>query len=113
LSRAARESLQLASTSRFFLPQQALEKSYLGMAGDYVWAFVDGTPKINRWTRMSQVPATSAESDTLSKDLKRRGVRFVGSTIIYVYLQAAGLVNNHTSDCFQKSIHRGLRRTIR
>jgi DNA-3-methyladenine glycosylase I len=66
----------------------------------YVWQFVGGKPKVNHWTRMSQVPVTSPESDALSKDLKKRGFRFVGSTIIYAYLQAAGLVNDHTIDCF-------------
>jgi DNA-3-methyladenine glycosylase I len=65
----------------------------------YVWQFVGGKPKANRWTRMSQVPATSLESDALSKDLKKRGFRFVGSTIVYAYMQAAGLVNDHTIDC--------------
>ena len=66
----------------------------------YVWQFVGGKPKVNHWTRMSQVPATSPESDALSKDLKKRGFRFVGSTIIYAYMQAAGLINDHTTDCF-------------
>ena len=66
----------------------------------YVWQFVEGKPKVNRWARMSQVPATSPESDALSKDLKKRGFRFVGSTIVYAYMQAAGLVNDHTIDCF-------------
>ena len=66
----------------------------------YVWQFVGGKPKVNRWTRMSQVPATTPESDALSKDLKKRAFRFVGSTIIYAYMQAAGLVNDHTTDCF-------------
>lgn len=66
----------------------------------YVWQFVGGKPKVNRWARMSQVPATSPESETLSKDLKKRGFRFVGSTIIYAYMQASGLVNDHTTDCF-------------
>ena len=66
----------------------------------YVWQFVGGKPKVNRWTRMSQVPATTPESDALSKDLKKRGFRFVGSTIIYAYMQATGLVNDHTTDCF-------------
>lgn len=65
----------------------------------YVWQFVGGKPKMNRWARMSQVPATSLESETLSKDLKKRGFRFVGSTIIYAYMQAVGLVNDHTTDC--------------
>ena len=66
----------------------------------YVWQFVGGTPIVNRWGTMAQVPATSAVSDALSKDLKKRGFRFAGSTIIYAYLQAAGLVNDHTIDCF-------------
>ena len=66
----------------------------------YVWQFVGGKPKVNRWTRMSQVPATTPESDALSKDLKKRGFRFVGSTIVYAYMQAVGLVNDHTTDCF-------------
>ena len=66
----------------------------------YVWQFVGGKPKVNRWTRLAQVPATSPESDALSKDLKKRGFRFVGSTIVYAYMQAAGFVNDHTIDCF-------------
>jgi DNA-3-methyladenine glycosylase I len=66
----------------------------------YVWQFVGGKPIVNRWTKMAQVPATSAVSDALSKDLKKRGFRFVGSTIVYAYMQAAGLVNDHTTDCF-------------
>jgi DNA-3-methyladenine glycosylase I len=70
----------------------------------YVWQFVGGKPIVNRWAKMAQVPATSAVSDALSKDLKKRGFRFVGSTIIYAYLQAAGLVNDHTTDCC-KSAH--------
>ena len=69
----------------------------------YVWQFVGGKPKVNRWTRMSQVPATSPESDALSKDLKKRGFRFVGSTIIYAYMQTSGLVNDHTTDCFLRA----------
>ena len=66
----------------------------------YVWRFVGGNPRINRWKALNQVPATTAESDALSKDLKRRGFRFVGSTIVYAYMQAVGLVNDHISDCF-------------
>jgi DNA-3-methyladenine glycosylase I len=69
----------------------------------YVWQFVGGKQKINRRPRMTQVPATSSESDALSKDLKKRGFRFVGSTIVYAYMQAVGLVNDHMSDCFVKS----------
>ena len=66
----------------------------------YVWQFVGGTQKVNRWRTMAEVPATSVGSDALSKDLKKRGFRFVGSTIVYAYMQAVGLVNDHTTDCF-------------
>jgi len=69
----------------------------------YVWQFVGGKPKVNRWAKMAQVPATSPESDALSKDLKKRGFHFVGSMIIYAYLQAAGLVNDHTTDCCMRA----------
>jgi DNA-3-methyladenine glycosylase I len=72
----------------------------------YVWQFVGGKPIVNRWAKMAQVPATSAVSDALSKGLKKRGFRFVGSTIIYAYMQAAGLVNDHMTDCFvSRSAH--------
>jgi DNA-3-methyladenine glycosylase I len=69
----------------------------------YVWQFVGGEPIVNRWAKMAQVPATSAVSDALSKSLKKRGFRFVGSTIVYAYMQAAGLVNDHTTDCFVRA----------
>lgn len=69
----------------------------------YVWRFVGGKQKVNRWRAMAQVPATSPESDVLSKDLKRRGFRFVGSTIVYAYMQAVGLVNDHMIGCFVQS----------
>jgi len=71
-----------------------------GSFNRYVWEYVGGKQKVNRWTRMAQVPATSPDSDALSKDLKKRGFCFVGSTIIYAYMQAAGLVNDHTTNCF-------------
>ncbi|MDR4495677.1 MAG: DNA-3-methyladenine glycosylase I [Nitrospirales bacterium] len=72
-----------------------------GTFDHYIWKFVGGTPKLNNWKAMSQVPATTAESDALSKDLKRRGFKFVGSTVIYAHMQATGLVNDHTTDCFR------------
>ena len=72
-----------------------------GSFDTYVWKFVGGSPQINAWKNMSQVPATTPESDALSNDLKRRGFRFVGSTVIYAHMQAAGLVNDHTTDCFR------------
>jgi DNA-3-methyladenine glycosylase I len=78
----------------------AVQQEY-GSFDRYVWQFVGGKPKVNRWALISQVPATSPESDALSKDLKKRGFRFVGSTIIYAYMQAVGLVNDHIADCFR------------
>jgi DNA-3-methyladenine glycosylase I len=67
----------------------------------YVWGFVGGTPKVNRWRGMGQIPATSAESEALSKDLRRRGFGFVGPTIVYAHMQATGLVNDHVVGCFR------------
>ena len=67
----------------------------------YVWPFVDGVGKINRPKDLSHVPATSGESDVLSKDLKKRGMSFVGSTIIYAYMQAIGMVDDHVVSCFR------------
>jgi DNA-3-methyladenine glycosylase I len=66
----------------------------------YLWPFVGGKPMINGWARHSDIPVTTRESDELSKDLKRRGFRFVGSTIVYAFMQAVGMVNDHTTDCF-------------
>ena len=67
----------------------------------YVWRFVGGQPRQNAWREMRELPATSAESDALSKDLIRRGFKFVGSTICYAFMQAVGMVNDHTTDCFR------------
>ena len=85
------------SNARCFVEVQ----SEFGSFDDYIWAFVDGKPIVNRWKRDRQVPATSAESDALSKDLKARGFKFVGSTIIYAHMQAIGLVNDHLVGCFR------------
>jgi DNA-3-methyladenine glycosylase I len=70
-----------------------------GSFAAYVWQFVDGRPIVNRWRRMAQVPATSKDSDAMSKELRRRGFRFVGPTICYAFMQAVGLVNDHLVDC--------------
>ena len=85
------------SNARAFL---AIQKEY-GSFDTYIWAFVGGNPLQNRWNAMDEVPATSPESDALSKDLKQRGLKFVGSTILYAHLQAAGLVNDHLLSCFR------------
>jgi DNA-3-methyladenine glycosylase I len=73
----------------------------------YCWRYVDGRPKVNHWKSTTEVPATSAESNAFSKDLKSRGFGFVGSTIIYAHMQAVGMVNDHLVDCFR---HREVQR---
>ena len=72
-----------------------------GTFDGYVWTFVDGRPKVNHWRRQADVPATTPESDALSRDLKSRGFKFVGSTIVYAHMQATGLVNDHLVGCFR------------
>jgi DNA-3-methyladenine glycosylase I len=79
----------------------------IGSFDRYVWKFVDGRTKQNAWPSLKKIPATSAESDAMSKDLKKRGFTFVGSTICYAYMQAAGMVNDHMVECFR---HRQLQR---
>lgn len=72
-----------------------------GSFSKYIWSFVNDQPIVGHWEKMSDVPATTPESDALSKDLKKRGFKFVGSTIIYAHMQATGLVNDHTVDCYR------------
>jgi DNA-3-methyladenine glycosylase I len=69
----------------------------------YIWQFVDGRPLQNRWRRITDIPARTAQSDAMSKDLKKRNFNFVGSTICYAFMQAAGMVNDHLVDCFRYS----------
>ena len=73
-----------------------------GRFDHYLWSFVGGQPIRNRWRSLSQVPAESPESRALSRDLRRRGFRFVGPTICYAFMQAAGLVNDHLLGCFRR-----------
>ncbi len=80
----------------FLAVQQAF-----GSFDAYCWRFVDGRPRMNRWKAASRIPATSPESDAFSKDLKARGFRFVGSTIVYAHMQAVGMVNDHLVQCFR------------
>ena len=72
-----------------------------GTFDKYIWGFVRGKPKINRWKNLKEVPATTKESDALSKDLIKRGFKFVGSTVMYAHMQACGLVNDHLVDCWR------------
>jgi DNA-3-methyladenine glycosylase I len=81
--------------ARAFLAVQA----EFGSFDRYLWGFVGGRPRVNRWTMPSQVPARTKESDALSADLKKRGFKFVGTTTCYAYMQATGLVNDHLVSC--------------
>ena len=72
-----------------------------GSFDSYCWRFVDGRPKLNRWKTMRQIPAPSPQSDAFSRDLKHRGFSFVGSTVVYAHMQAAGMVNDHLVGCFR------------
>lgn len=84
-----------------------VQKEY-GSFDAYIWQFVGGAPIQNNWTSSQQVPVSTAESDAMSKDLKKRGFKFVGTTICYAYMQAVGLVNDHTVDCFRHAECRAL-----
>jgi len=72
-----------------------------GSFSKYIWGFVDGKPITNIWKTRTDVPATTAISDSLSKDLKKRGFKFVGSTVIYAHMQATGMINDHITSCFR------------
>lgn len=95
-----RNKLKVASAVTNAKAFLKLQEEYDGFC-NYIWQFVDGKPKQNRFKTMADIPATSDESDALSKDLKRRGFKFVGSTIIYAHMQATGLVNDHVISCFR------------
>ncbi len=87
------------TNARCFLEIQAKQGSF----AEFLWQFVEGKPKINRFNKLTDYPATTIESETMSKELKRLGFKFVGPTICYAHMQAAGLVNDHTLDCFRHS----------
>ncbi|MEQ3498555.1 DNA-3-methyladenine glycosylase I [Tenacibaculum sp. SSH1-16] len=72
-----------------------------GAFSKYIWDFTNGKPIVNKFEKKEEVPATTALSDVISKDLKKRGFKFVGSTVIYAHMQATGMVNDHTTDCFR------------
>jgi DNA-3-methyladenine glycosylase I len=76
-------------------------QSEIGSFADYVWSFVGGEPIVNGWRELSELPAETAESRAMSRDMRQRGFRFVGPTTCYSFMQAAGLVNDHTVDCFR------------
>jgi DNA-3-methyladenine glycosylase I len=74
-----------------------------GSFSTYIWGFVGGKPIVNQWKSLSQVPATTTISDALSKDLKKRGFKFVGSTVMYAHMQATGMVNDHVVECWRRT----------
>jgi len=76
-----------------------------GSFDNYIWKFVDNSPVINNWNSISELPASSELSDKVSKDLKLRGFKFLGTTIVYAYLQATGVINDHLLDCFRHPIN--------
>jgi DNA-3-methyladenine glycosylase I len=78
----------------------AIQREF-GSFDAYAWGFVGGAPRVNRWRTLRQVPARTPQSDALSRDLLGRGFKFVGSTICYAFMQAVGMVNDHTVDCFR------------
>ena len=79
-----------------------IQKEY-GSFDSYIWRFVGGKPKQNTWKKMEEIPSSTSESETMSKDLKKRGFKFVGPTICYAFMQAVGMVNDHLVDCFRHS----------
>lgn len=98
-----RNRLKIASAvgnAKAFL---SVQKEF-GSFNDYIWQFVGGRPKVNRPTKLGEVPARTAESDAMSKDLRKRGFNFVGSTICYAFMQATGLVDDHAVGCFRKKV---------
>jgi DNA-3-methyladenine glycosylase I len=95
-----RNQLKVASTitnAQAFLEVQAERGSF----SDYIWSFVGGRPIQNQWRMLAEIPGTTPLAATISKDLKKRGFRFVGPTIVYAHMQATGMVNDHLVDCFR------------
>jgi DNA-3-methyladenine glycosylase I len=95
-----RNRLKIASAIQNAKAFLAVQKE-LGSFDGYVWQFVGGKPRLNAWRLGKKVPARTAESDAMSKDLKKRGFNFVGSTICYAFMQATGMVNDHAVECFR------------
>lgn len=85
------------SNARAFIDIQTKNGSF----SEYIWRFTEGKPLVNHWTHVGQIPSHTPLSDTISKELKSNGFKFVGSTVIYAHMQATGMVNDHTTDCFR------------
>jgi DNA-3-methyladenine glycosylase I len=95
-----RNRLKIESTIENAKKLLAVQKEF-GSFDEYVWSFTGGKPIVHAFKSLQEIPATTSESDVLSKDLRKRGFRFVGSTICYSFMQAVGLVNDHTTNCFR------------
>ena len=95
-----RNRLKITSAIQNAVAFRAVQKEF-GSFDEYIWRFVGGRPKVNRWRRMSDLPPATKESTALSRDLMRRGFRFVGPTICYAHMQATGMVNDHMVTCFR------------
>ena len=95
-----RNRLKVASAVRNAKAFLAVQEE-LGSFDAFIWQFVGGVPRINRWRSLKQIPAQTDESRAMSRELERRGFNFVGSTICYAFMQAVGMVNDHTIDCFR------------
>ncbi len=95
-----RNRLKIASAVQNANAFLKIQKEF-GSFDSYIWSFVDGKPIINKWKSLTEVPAKTPVSDAMSKDLKKRGFNFVGSTIMYAFMQACGLVNDHLVSCFR------------
>jgi DNA-3-methyladenine glycosylase I len=95
-----RNRLKIGSAIKNARGVLAIREEY-GSLDSYLWRYVDGVPRQNSWKSMTEIPATTELSDAMSRDLKKRGFSFVGSTICYAFMQAVGMVNDHTTDCFR------------
>lgn len=95
-----RNRLKIASARKNACVYKKIQEEF-GSFDAYLWEYVNGTPLVGHWTKHEEIPTTTKISDALSKDLKKRGMSFVGSTIIYAYMQAVGLVNDHVTSCFR------------
>ncbi|MFK5880378.1 MAG: DNA-3-methyladenine glycosylase I [Flavobacteriaceae bacterium] len=95
-----RNKLKIKATISNAIAFMEIQKEF-GTFSKYIWGFTGGKPIKNKWENMSELPANTELSDTISKDLKKRGFKFVGSTVIYAHMQATGMVNDHLVDCFR------------
>ena len=103
-----RNRLKIASAIQNARSVLAIQEEAYGSLAAYLWRYVDGVPRQNAWGSMAEIPARTELSDAMSRDLKKRGLKFVGSTICYAFMQAVGMVNDHTTDCYRHQEIRAL-----